>query len=209
MIEKEIREYKQGNKTVQRINILKSDNMDNGKVIILSPNEYEDLKNDIEYYKQENEQLDYNLIEFQTKNKELSNQIKNQRHYDRIFKRIENSNIKNLSTVAKELDKKHNNQIIEINKEYNSVLDEKTREYNNNYKLFNKELIKYRVVYELQNKALKEISELGYVDLFRNKFRKIAKENIRQLDKPVEIEVLPPEKTDMDKIKELINKFEK
>jgi len=210
MIEKEVREYKQGTKRVKKINILQSDNLEKDeKVVILTVKEFNELNDTINKYKTETDKLDKRLIKLEKEQEVNQSKIKNQRHYDKLLTRIENNHEKNLTNVTKDLDKQHNNQIIQLNKEYNIILDKKTREYNTNYELFNKELIKYRTVYELQNKALKEIAELSYIDLFRNKFKKIAKENIKQLSKPVEIEVLPPEKDALDEIKELISKFQR
>lgn len=68
MIEKEIKEYSQGNKTIQRINILKQDNI-KGTVFILKPDEYNSLK-------AENKQLQEETLKQKELILELTSQMK-------------------------------------------------------------------------------------------------------------------------------------
>ena len=170
LIKKEVRTYSQGNKTIQRINILKSDNLD-GEVYILTPKEYEDLKKENESNKQFIQTLSNNHDIFEKQNIKLTEQVKTQKHYDKLFKDLE----KTQSRTIRELDKSHTKQLLLLDKRHNAQINE-------NYKDFHKQLQKYIDVYKLQNKALKDILDLGYIDLIRNKYKKIARDNIKELD---------------------------
>jgi hypothetical protein len=52
---------------------------------------------------------------------------------------------------------------------------------NENTGEFTTELEKYIAVYQLQNKALKDILDQGYIDLIRNRYKKIVKDNIKKI----------------------------
>jgi hypothetical protein len=212
MIEKEVKEYKQGNKIIQRINLLKSDNLEKDqKIIILTDREFTIYNDNAEYYRNRINELEDTLnlkenrikelinesfkstesithdyekeiglleLELKTEKEKLKKEMKTQKHYDSIFNKLGkyyDKNIKeidsNSTTLFKELDKQHNNQV---------------------KKLYN-ELSKYKSVYSLQNKALKEIFEMGYLDSLLNKNKKIAKENINQIEGKETIEFVPKE----------------
>jgi hypothetical protein len=170
MIEKEIKEYTQGNKNIQRINILKSDNLD-GKVVILTPEEYEEIQMELAQAGEAFTQTHDTAQDCLKKREILENQIKNQKHYDKLYKDLEKQQLKTLVAMensykktVKELDNQHNKQMTKNTKEFTTTLE------------------KYIAIYQLQNKALKDILNLGYIDLIRNKYKKIAKDNIKELD---------------------------
>ena len=92
---------------------------------------------------------------------------------------INSKNIEQIESIYKEtLEKVANQQdktMQELNEKYHNQLNEI---YNN----FKKDLEKYITVNQLQNAALKQILELGFIDLIRNKHKKIAKKQIKELD---------------------------
>ena len=182
MIEKEIREYKQGNKTVQRINILKSDNMDNGIVAILTVDEYLDIVENTSKLENFVQKLNEEVKEVLEENKILKSQIKTQKHYDRLFNKFEKDKFKTMN----ELQKKQMRQVAEMYEQHNTQLKEV-------YVEFNKEIQRY---YELNNAysiAFNNIMKLGLLDLLKNKHKQIAKDNIKQLDTKKFIEYVPKE----------------
>jgi len=91
------------------------------------------------------------------------------------YKNILKNNEKNL----KESHDKFYETIEKLTKEHHEQLKE-------SYDKFNEDLKKYISVNQLQNVALKQILELGFIDLIRNKHKIIAKKQIKELDqKPV------------------------
>ena len=161
MIQKIIKEYKQGDRNVQRINILKNDNL-KGKVYILTSNEYERL---------------------QTENKSLKTKIdKDEDEIKKLNAKIEKIEYK-LKNI-KESEQLLHQTIKELNKEQVDYLKQI-------YDDFNKELKKYITVNQLQNQALEQILELGLIDIIRNKHKKIAKKQIKELDTDVVYELTP------------------
>jgi chromosome segregation ATPase len=153
MIKKEIKEYKRGNSHTYRINIAKQDNL-TGEVYILPPNEYTSLKKEI---KTLNEKI-------AKQNKELA------QLYERINKIDENEQ------TIKEIVELHDEAIKELDQQHIDQLKE-------SYEHFNKEITKYITANQLQNTALKQILELGFIDIIKNKHKQIAKDQIKELDK--------------------------
>jgi DNA repair exonuclease SbcCD ATPase subunit len=245
MIPKEIKEYKQGTRHVQRINILKNDNL-KGKVYVLEIKEYEGLISEIKRLtktietkgnelKQQSEVTDklretINDLnqELEEKNKiksKLTAQIKNENNemitlknkivknelniktlqktenklnqVQNDMKRTDNENEHYISENRKLLEEKKDleNKIKNLEainktfKEVNQDKDQTIKELNKeniqqlkeSYDKFNEELKKYITVNQLQNTALKQILELGFMDLIRNKHKKIANENLKEL----------------------------
>ena len=151
MIKKEIKEYKQGNDTVQRINILKRDNIKD-YVYILEIKEYEHLQNKIESLEKTISKQDDEL-------KQLSVKFENMENNNKTLKELNQNQYK---TIEK-LDQQHIDQLKQ------------------SYEQFNNEIKKYLTVNQLQNTALKQILEIGFIDLIRNKHKKIAKDQIKEL----------------------------
>ena len=151
MIKKEIKEYKQGNDTVQRINILKRDNIKDD-VYILEIKEYEHLQNKIESLEKTISKQDDEL-------KQLSVKFENMENNNKTLKELNQNQYK---TIEK-LDQQHIDQLKE------------------SYEQFNNDLKKYIAVNQLQNTALKQILELGFIDMIQNKHKKIAKNQIKEL----------------------------
>jgi len=151
MIKKEIKEYKQGNDTVQRINILKRDNIKD-YVYILEIKEYEHLQNKIESLEKTISKQDDEL-------KQLYIKIENLENNNKTLKELNQNQYK---TIEK-LDQQHIDQLKQ------------------SYEQFNNEIKKYLTVNQLQNTALKQILEIGFIDLIRNKHKKIAKDQIKEL----------------------------
>ena len=127
MIKKEIKEYKQGTRDIQRINILKKDNVD-GIVYILKEKEYKDLLNEI---------------------KRLKEIINNQKQEYKTIQEIEQI---------------HKETIIKLTNEHKT------------------EIKKYTEQNTILRTILRQIFELGFIDLLRNKHKKIAKKQIKELD---------------------------
>jgi len=254
MIKKEIKEYKQGNDKIQRINILKRDNI-KGTVYILEDDEYKNLTVKADNYvkfKEINEKLNQTInilnkkLEDENKNVlELTTQIQNKNNkiatleIDTKILQDQNKTINELKKEITETDKRNGKLIVENTelskkiKHYTKELEDtianqelRIKEYEINernieqietiykktfenitkqqdktienintkhqdqlkqiYDKFNKDLTKYIAVNQLQNTALKQILELGFIDLIRNKHKKIAKDQIKELDtKPV------------------------
>jgi chromosome segregation ATPase len=90
------------------------------------------------------------------------------------------SNIDDLTnkfnTLIKDLNTQNNDKIAKLNQQHHDKLEQI-------YYNFNEDLKKYITVNQLQNTALKQILELGFIDLIRNKHKKIAKNQIKELDK--------------------------
>ena len=175
MIKKEIKEYKQRDKTIQRINILKKDNI-SGTVYILEEQEYNSLQNEL---------------------KELKENTNIQQREDKTIKEIievHQKLVKDLSQqqdkTIREMNKEHQETTKSITKQQHELTEKITKEHydqlKQTYDEFNNELKKYITVNQLQNTALKQILELGFIDLIRNKHKKIAKNQIKELStKPV------------------------
>jgi tagatose-1,6-bisphosphate aldolase len=203
MIKKEVKEYKRGNSHTYRINIAKQDNL-TGIVSILTVDEYESLQNQIK-------KKDETLANQDKEIKELYNKIDN---HDKLYQKIELldiehgtlekrndkliqentallrknkdlennlSNIDETATKSNELIKNLHKQQDETIKELDQMHHDQLKE---TYEQFNKDLTKYITANNLQNTALKRILELGFIDLIRNKHKKIAKNQIKEIDKP-------------------------
>ena len=185
MIEKEIKEYKQGNKTIQRINILKKDNI-TGKVNILEIQEYKQLKKEIKVLK---EAINKYEKEIEHKNRKITNLEENKtKDQENIIHELKYAN--KLLDQQHETIKHHRETIKEINQQQYKNIEKLDKQHINQlkktYDQFNKELQKYIAVNHLQNNALKQILELGFIDIIMNKHEKIAKQNIKEIDpKPV------------------------
>ena len=185
MIEKEIKEYKQGNKTIQRINILKKDNI-TGKVNILEIQEYKQLKKEIKVLK---EAINKYEKEIEHKNRKITNLEENKtKDQENIIHELKYAN--KLLDQQHETIKHHRETIKEINQQQYENIEKLDKQHINQlkktYDQFNKELQKYIAVNHLQNNALKQILELGFIDIIMNKHEKIAKQNIKEIDpKPV------------------------
>jgi len=162
MIKKEIKEYKQGNDTVQRINILKRDNIKND-VYILEIKEYKHLQNKIESLEKIISKQDDEL-------KQLYVKLENMENNNKTLKELNQNQYK---TIEK-LDQQHIDQLKE------------------SYDKFNKDVTKYITINHLQNTALKQILELGFIDMIRNKHKKIAKNQIKELKKDKKVYELTP-----------------
>jgi predicted nuclease with TOPRIM domain len=207
MIEKEVKKYaRTGAKGYNyRINLSKQDNL-NGTVSILTVYEYKSLQNQIssqhttiakqdkkikglyskidnhdelqqkiELLGTENEMLEKRNDKLITENTELLRQNK---YFKKELTNIEDMTNK-FNILIKDLQKQHDNAIEKLNKENISQLKE-------SYDKFNEDLTKYITLNQLQNTALKRILELGFIELIRNKHKKIAKANIKKIDnKPV------------------------
>ena len=93
------------------------------------------------------------------------------------------NNEKNL----KESNTKLHESIEKITTQQHQITAKITKEYQNqlkeSYDKFNEDIKKYITLNQLQNTALKQILELRFIDLIRNKHKKIAKEQIKELDK--------------------------
>jgi hypothetical protein len=194
MIEKEVKEYKQGNKIIQRINLLKSDNLEKDqKIIILTDIEWTAVKENSTFYKEQSieigkelaktrEELN-NLLNESEKEKEiLESQLKNQRHYDKIFKRIENDNLKNLTQFAKQqgknmktIDKQHNDQLKEIIEFNHENIKKEHEEFEKKLENFINLVNAYKLIFN-------NISELSIIDMIRKQHIKIAKKELNKLE---------------------------
>ena len=200
MIEKEIKEYKQGRDTVQRINIRKIDNL-KGQVCILEINEYKKLITENKTLNMEikNKNKEIAILGENNKTIEKSNQDlqENIKELSQQYNKIENKTkdqediIQELKYANKLLDQQHETithhrkTIEKLNQQQHETIEKITRQHTNNleriYDKFNKELQKYIAVNQLQNIALKQILELGFIDMIMNKHKKIAKNQIKEL----------------------------
>jgi len=102
------------------------------------------------------------INENETIKKELGNKKIEINKLENKIKSIEENSNK-LHETLKELDKQHNNQL------------------NENYDKFNEDLKKYIQIITLQNTGLKQILELGFIDIIMNKHKNIANEQIKEL----------------------------
>jgi chromosome segregation ATPase len=202
MIVKTIKKYKKGNGFRYEISINKKDieELNNTKEVnIFENSEYKSLQNQINSLKRT----------IDNKNKEISSHEKNNKTTkeasDKIKKKIElldiehemlekrndklilentellrqNKSLKNELANIDELTNKFNDLITNLDKQHNDQLKD-------SYEKFNAEITKYIAVNQLQNMALKQIQGLGLLDLIRNKHKKIARDEIKELDtKPV------------------------
>jgi len=166
MIKKEIKEYKQGKDLIQRINILKKDNI-KGKVCILEIDEYNNLKETIENQNQEIQELHDKIVKLETNTQTI-------KQLEKSYKETIETLNSNQHEIIEKMDKQHHETIKELNQEQTDYLKQI-------YDDFNNELKKYITVNQLQNTALKQILELGFIDLIRNKHKKIAKKQIKEL----------------------------
>jgi hypothetical protein len=172
MIKKEVKEYKQRDKTIQRINILKSDNI-SGTVYIFEEKEYNILMKEIATLKE--------LIVNQDNDNKIMGELK-ETHQETIKELTQKQD----ETIEK-LDKKYHETIKKLNQDKDQTIKELNKEsmvqLKSSYDQFNAELKKYITVNQLQNTALKQILELGFLDLIRNKHKRIAKDQIKELNK--------------------------
>jgi len=158
LLKKDIKTYKQGNREVQKININKKDDL-NGTVYILTPTEYKTLENKIK-------KLEYELNQDKKEKNLMKESIKNQKYYEKLIDKQEES--------IKKLDQQHHEQLKEIDQQHINQLKE-------SYEQFNKDMTKYITINQLQNTALQQILELGFIDIIRNKHKSIAKDQIKEL----------------------------
>jgi len=196
MIEKEVKKYaRTGAKGYNyRINLSKQDNL-TGKIFILTVDEYKSLQNklisqDETIAKQDKEikemhsKIDnHDKLEQKIELLDIEHEIIEKRN-DKLIKENtdllrENKALKNELVNIDDLTNKFNDLIKDLDKQHN-------KELKDSYNQFHSELTKYITVNQLQNTALKQILELGFIDLIRNKHKKIAKDQIKELDtKPV------------------------
>ena len=182
MIVKTIKKYKKGKSFRYEIAINKQDLEDLNnieQVTILSNNEYESLQDKIKILKET-----------------ITNQDKEINQLHEKLNNIEENNktIKQLETSYKETIEKLNQQqdknIKELNKNLHETIKDLDQQHSNQlkqtYDEFNKKISNYIQINQVQNQALKQILELGFIELLRNKHKKIAQKNIKELDqKPI------------------------
>ena len=196
MIKKRVKatKRKNSNSYTYKINLKVGEFEHDEKVAILKFNDYELLQKKIENLKinekssketkqleEQNDKLrisnlelskDYERIktkyqEKEKENKELTVQLNNiEENYEHILENTE-KNLKHSN------DKLHES-IEKITKEHQDQLKQ-------SYDQFNKDMKKYIAVNHLQNNALKQILELGFIDIIRNKHKSIAKDQIKEL----------------------------
>jgi len=173
MLKKEIREFKKGNGVGYRIYISNKDlkELNNSRDInILTNNEYykisktnDDLEKKIDNLKQEVENKKNEIAI-------LKSNIQTEKHYKELIKELS----QHQETTLEKMDKQHNETIKELNQEQIDYLKQI-------YDEFNDELKKYITINQLQNQALEQILELGFIDIIRNKHKTIAKDQIKEL----------------------------
>jgi len=71
---------------------------------------------------------------------------------------------------------------LNINESIEKITKEHQDQLKQSYEQFNKDMTKYIAVNHLQNNALKQILELGFIDIIRNKHKSIAKDQIKELN---------------------------
>jgi hypothetical protein len=176
MIQKTIKKYKKGNGFRYEISINKKDLEDlndTKKVNILSNKEYESLNNKIKDSEQTIAKQDKEIKQVYEKLNNIEKNNKNIKELERSY-----------HETIKEITREQSKTIKELNKEQVDYLKQIYDEFNN-------ELKKYITVNQLQNTALKQILELGFIDLIRNKHKKIAKKQIKELDDKKVYELTP------------------
>jgi len=96
--------------------------------------------------------------------------------YDSLKKEIESikKTLEHQTETSLKLDQQHHDQLKQ------------------SYNQFNNDLKKYIAVNQLQNTALKQILELGFIDMIMNKHKKIAKNQIKELKKDKKVYELTP-----------------
>jgi len=188
-LKKPIRKYKQGKGYRHEITITKQDikDLDNAEeVYLLDTKKYEDLKNKIKELQQiitkyekeiENKNKKIATLE-ENKTKDQENIIHELKYANKLLDQ-QHETIKHHRETIKEINQHQYENIEKLNQQHIDQLKE-------TYEQFNKELQKYIAVNHLQNAALKQILELGFIDMIRNKHKKIAKDRIKEFDtKPV------------------------
>ena len=147
MIKKEVKQYKQGNSYSYRINIAKQDNL-TGNVYVLTPREYEQLTN-------ENKEAKKTIANYKKAIEAIKTKIEIiQKNNQEITKSFEKINSEQLGTI-KEMDKQHHEQLKEANE------------------LYIDDFKKFVAITELHNKALKEIDEMGFINILLRKYKEI------------------------------------
>jgi predicted nucleic acid-binding Zn-ribbon protein len=135
MIEKEIKEYKQGNDTVQRINIRKIDNF-KGKVCILEINEYKELIT-------ENKTLKEKVAKQNNEINELKETVFIQKKEDKTIQSMMEIQQKTIGEISRQKDE----TIEKLDKQHHEILKELGHQHQDKleqiYDKFNEELKKY------------------------------------------------------------------
>jgi len=165
-----------------RINVSLRDNL-NEEVIILNLEEYEALQSEISELK--NNRI--NNAEIKEKDKEISDLTLQLQNKNEQIANLEENKTKDHESIAYEL--KYANKLLDQQHEtikhdrdtMKEINQQHTDKLEQIYDKFNKELQKYVAVNHLQNNALKQILELGFIDIIRNKHKSIAKDQIKEL----------------------------
>jgi len=163
---------------------IKIDTHENNNKAIRESNEK--LREKIYFLGMEHEHFDKRNDKLIKENTEL---LRENKYLKKELNNIKDTTIK-FNTLITDLQKQQDETIKELNKQQDKIIENINMKHQDQlkqiYEKFNKDLTKYITVNQLQNTALKQILELGFIDLIRNKHKKIAKDQIKELDnKPV------------------------
>ena len=174
-IKKKISQYKRGKSHGYRINIPITDGFTKDETVyILREVEYQRFEAQNDQFIRENGEL-------LKDNKSLKKEIKNLKNDNKTIKQVETT----YKEIIEKLNQQQDKTIKELNKNQHETLTELDQQHNTqlneNYDKFNEDLKKYIQIITLQNAALKQILELGFIDMIMNKHKKIAKDQIKEL----------------------------
>jgi chromosome segregation ATPase len=158
-------------------------NKENGKLMVENTNLLKKLAG-YESLEESNRELQQKLNNFENieaKNQGLKETIAKQNLKLKEYE-TNNENIGKIEKIYKETLEKITKQQDETIKELNQQFHNQAKENNDE---FNRKLEKYIAVNLRQNEALKEILNLGFLDLIRNKHKKLANKNIEKLDNTI------------------------
>ncbi|MCL2313618.1 MAG: hypothetical protein FWC41_14275, partial [Firmicutes bacterium] len=158
------------NKDIEKLIVEKNEllkKVSNYKALQESNKELEKKLHESKSYKPQIEALNETVTNLKLKLKEHETNDKNIDQMERLYKAT-------LEKVTKQQD--------EIIKELNQQFHNQTKKNNDE---FNEKIEKYLLVNIRQNEALKQIIDLSFFDLIRNKHKKVANKNIEKIDSPI------------------------